>query len=228
VAGARHGAGSPLKTQPQRIGLLGGSFNPAHGGHRRISLLAAKALGLDEVWWLVSPGNPLKSDEGMAPLPARVASARAQARRAPIRVTAIERELGTRYTVDTLARLRRRYPKKCFTWIMGADNLAQFHRWHRWRVLARAMPIAVVARPGYDARAIVAPAMAWLGRFRRPAAKFHDAAGWSAPTLVLLRFDPDPRSATALRQADPAWAGRLPTHGLRDGVTHRAITGRAA
>jgi len=228
VAGARHRAGSPLITQPKRIGLLGGSFNPAHGGHRRISLLAAKALGLDAVWWLVSPGNPLKPDEGMAPLPARVASARAQARRAPIRVTAIEREFGTRYTVDTLSRLRRRYPKLCFTWIMGADNLAQFHRWHRWRDIARTMPIAVIARPGYNERAIVAPAMAWLGRFRRPAAKFHDAAGWSAPTLVLLRFDPDPRSATALRQADPAWADRLPVHGLRDGVTHRGISGRAA
>lgn len=208
---------------------MGGSFNPAHGGHRRISLMTLAALGLDEVWWLVSPGNPLKSQAGMAPLPARVASARAMARRAPIRVSAIERELGTRYTVDTLARIRRRWPTKCFTWIMGADNLAQFHRWRRWRDIARAMPIAVVARPGYDSGAVAGPAMAWLGRFRRPAASLKKPAGWSAPRLVLLRFDPDPRSATAIRQANPAWAQGAIASSLRDGLTRRKIApwGRA-
>ena len=100
-------------------GLLGGSFNPAHGAHRRISLAARQALGLDEVWWLVSPGNPLKPSAGMAPLAARVRSARREARGAPIRVTAIERELGTRYTIDTLRALKRRYPKRRFVWLMG-------------------------------------------------------------------------------------------------------------
>jgi nicotinate-nucleotide adenylyltransferase len=224
VASARHGADQALNANTTTIGLLGGSFNPAHGGHRRISLFARDALGLDEVWWLVSPGNPLKPQAGMAPLSARFASARAQARRAPIRVSAIERELGTRYTVDTLAKLRRRYPAKRFVWIMGADNLAQFHRWHRWRDIARAMPIAVIARPGYDSAAIVAPAMAWLGRHRRPVTSFRDPAGWSAPSLVLLRFDPDPRSATALRSADPCWATMAATRGLRDGLTHHPIT----
>ncbi len=208
---------------PTRIGLLGGSFNPAHGGHRRISLFAMEALGLDEVWWLVSPGNPLKSRNGMAPLSARVASARGHAKRARIRVTAIERELETRFTVDTLARLRRRWPKRRFVWLMGADNLAQFSRWKNWRGIARSMPIAVIGRPGYDAFALASPAMAWLRRYRKPAASLRNRAGWSAPALVLLRFDPDSRSATALRQAEPHWANGLAQSALRDGLTRRLI-----
>lgn len=206
-----------------RVGLLGGSFNPAHGGHRRISLFAREALGLDEVWWLVSPRNPLKPAAGMAPLSARVASARQQARRAPIRVTAVERELGTRFTIDTLRGLQRRWPKRRFVWLMGADNLGQFHRWRDWRAIARAMPIAVIARPGYDASAIASPAMAWLRRYRRSAASFRNGAEWSAPALVLLRFDPDQRSATALRNADPLWSAKLTSQTMRDSVTHRSI-----
>ena len=210
----------------RRIGLLGGSFNPAHGGHRRISLCAIAALGLDEVWWLVSPGNPLKPVAGMAPIAARMAEARRIARRAPIRVTAIERELCTRYTIDTLRQLTRRYPKRRFVWLMGSDNLAQFHRWRDWRGIARTMPIAVVARPGYDATALASPAMAWLRRYRVPAASFKARGEWSAPALVILLFDPDPRSATAIRRADPDWAKRQATAGLRDQVTHRRIATR--
>lgn len=206
-----------------RTGLLGGSFNPAHGAHRRITLFAAAALGLDEVWWLVSPGNPLKPAKGMAPLAARLAAARRQARRAPIRVSALERELGTRYTVDTLQELRRRWPKRRFVWLMGADNLLQFGRWKRWRDIAWSMPIAVVARPGYDDAVIASPAMAWLRRYRTSAAGLRNRTGWSAPALVYLRFDPDRRSATAIRQADPNWAASLDTVGLRDGVTHHPI-----
>ncbi|NBC37938.1 nicotinate-nucleotide adenylyltransferase [Novosphingobium sp. FSY-8] len=216
-----------MKPAPVTIGLLGGSFNPAHGGHRHISLNVQKALGLDAVWWLVSPGNPLKPQAGMAPLPARFASARHHARRSPIAVTAIERELGTRYTVDTLARIIRRWPKRRFVWIMGADNLAQFHRWRAWRQIARMMPIAVIARPGYDSDAFAAPAMVWLRRFRRPQARYGNRAGWSAPSLVLLAFNPDPRSATALRAADPAWADRPVSAHLRDAVTFRLLTGPA-
>src|SRR6476469_5424146 len=132
------------------VGLLGGSFNPAHRAHRRISLAAIDQLGLDEVWWLVSPGNPLKPAAGMAPLPARFASAVRMARRAPIRVTAIEQQLGTRYTTDTLRALKRRFPRNRFVWTMGADNLAQFHRWKDWRSIARMVPIVVFARPGYE------------------------------------------------------------------------------
>jgi nicotinate-nucleotide adenylyltransferase len=111
---------------------------------------------------------------------------------------------------------------------MGADNLAQFARWKNWRGVAQRMPIAVVARPGYDAAALASPAMAWLRHYRVPAASIRNRTGWSAPALVLLRFDPDRRSATAIRQADPHWAARLDAGGLRDGVTHRSIPADAA
>ena len=213
-------------------GLLGGSFNPAHGGHRRVSLFAFKALGLDEVWWMVSPGNPLKPKAGMASLTERVKAARQASRAAPIRVTAIEQSLGTRYTIDTVRALKRRYPKRRFVWLMGADNLAQFHLWKDWRALARELPIAVIARPGYDADAFASPAMAWLRRFRLSAAAFANRSEWSAPALIELRFDPDPRSATAIRRADPHWARRMDGPPPRDEVTHSLIhepsTGHAA
>jgi len=204
-------------------GLLGGSFNPAHEAHRRITLFALLALGLDEVWWLVSPGNPLKPVEGMAPLPARFRSAQAMARTAPIRVTAIERELGTRYTADTLRALKRLFPRRRFVWLMGADNLAQFHRWKNWRQIAREMPIAVIARPGYDDAALASPAMAWLRRYRLAAAGLKNRDEWSAPALIELRFDPDPRSATEIRRTDPDWASRFAGPPPRDGVTHSLI-----
>ena len=197
-----------MSRRPRRIGLLGGSFNPAHTGHRGISLAAIEALGLDEMWWLVSPGNPLKPAVGMAPLSARLASARRMARAARIRPTDIEARLGTRYTVDTLAALVRRYPRHRFIWVMGADNLQQFDRWRAWRRIARTVPIAVIARPGYDGIARAAPAMGWLRRFQRPASQAKNWTEWSVPALVLLRFRPDPTSATQLRAADPAWHRR--------------------
>lgn len=193
----------------RRVGLLGGSFNPAHRGHRRITLGTIAKLNLDEAWWLVSPGNPLKAGASdMAPLAARLASARRMARRAPIRASAIEARLRTRYTVDTIRRLKRRYPRTRFVWLMGADNLAQFHRWRDWRGLAREVAIAVVARPGYDAHALAGPAMGWLQRFRRPARLATRWTEWRLPALVLLRFRPDPTSATSLRAADPDWHRR--------------------
>src|SRR5688500_16493385 len=132
----------------KRIGLLGGSFNPAHRGHRRISLAALDALGLDEVWWLVSPGNPLKAGKDMAPFEARLESAKAMARRAPIRASDFELRAGTRYTIDTVRELIRRHPRDCFIWLMGADTVAQFHHWKAWRNIAKTLPIAVIARPG--------------------------------------------------------------------------------
>lgn len=227
MAGARCGADPPLKPA-RRIGLLGGSFNPAHSGHRRISLFAARALGLSEVWWLVSPGNPLKPDKGMAPLSARAASAAAMAKRAPIRVTMIERDLGTRFTLDSLRALKRRYPDKHFVWLMGADNLAQFHHWRNWRGIARCMPIAVICRPGYDASALASPAMAWLRRFRIAPARLAMTAEWSAPALTILRFDPDPSSATKLRRADPDWASRFDGVAPRDQLTNRVFASRDA
>lgn len=200
-------------------GLLGGSFNPAHGGHRAISLNAIGALDLDELWWLVSPGNPLKPAAGMAPLPARLASARRMARRAPIRATAIEAELGTRYTIDTLKKLVRRYPDRQFIWIMGADNLVQLPRWRDWRGIARLMPIAVIARPGYNDRAHARRAMGWLRRFVRPADQKTHWTDWRPPALVFLRFSPDVRSATAIRQANPRWFERYEGRALRDPIT---------
>ncbi len=151
----------------------------------------------------------------MAPLAVRLASARQMARRAPIRATAVEARLGTRYTVDTLAALRRRHPRARFIWLMGADNLAQFHRWRDWRRIARIVPIAVLARPGYDASALASPAMGWLRRFRRPAASAKSWTTWELPALVLLRLPPDPTSATALRAADPGWQRRFPPHPSR-------------
>ncbi len=212
-----------------RTGLLGGSFNPAHKGHRRLSLGAARRLGLDEVWWLVSPGNPLKRKNGMAPLPARLRSAQRAARHAPSRPTIIEQELGTRYTIDTLRALVRRFPRRRFVWLMGADNLAQFHQWKDWRDIAAEMPIAVIARPGYDDGALASPAMAWLRPYRLTAAEFRNRPEWSAPALIELRFDPDPRSATEIRRADPDWANRFDGPPPRDGVTHSLIheAGRA-
>jgi nicotinate-nucleotide adenylyltransferase len=193
----------------RRVGLLGGSFNPAHRGHRRITLAALRKLGLDEVWWLVSPGNPLKPKAGMAPLAVRLASARTMARRAPIWATAIEAELGTRYTVDTIRTLQRRYPRVQFIWLMGADNLADFHRWRNWRAIAHSVPIAVIARPSYNEKALAAPAMGWLRRNQRRPDQAMRWTLWSLPALVLLRFRPDPLSASSIRAADPDWARRF-------------------
>ena len=143
-----------------RIGLLGGSFNPAHAGHRRISLAAIDALGLDEAWWLVSPGNPLKEGaKDMAPFEARLASAREASKGAPIRVSDFEERQGTRYTVDTVRKLKRTYPQHQFIWLLGSDTLPNFHKWRDWRGLAREVPIAVIRRPGYDSTAHAARAM---------------------------------------------------------------------
>lgn len=205
-----------------RIGLLGGSFNPAHRAHRRISLHALRALQLDEVWWLVSPGNPLKAGApDMAPLAARLASAQAMARHAPIRPSAIEARLRTRYTLDTVTRLRRLYPRHDFIWLMGADNLDQFHRWRGWRRIAATLPIAVMARPGYDRDALASEAMGWLRRFVRPADQASRWTEWRLPALVLLRFRPDPTSATRLRAADPHWARRFLSNRPPDRTSHR-------
>src|SRR5438105_1302241 len=126
-----------------RIGLLGGSFNPAHRGHRHISLQALRALGLDELWWLVSPGNPLKeAASDMAPYEARLGSAARTARRSRIRASDVERRGGTRFTIDTIKWLKRRYPGHRFIWLLGSDTLPNFHKWRDWRGLAREVPIA--------------------------------------------------------------------------------------
>ena len=193
----------------KRVGLLGGSFNPAHRGHRALSLAAIDALGLDEVWWLVSPGNPLKAAEGMAPFAARLASARRQARRSRIRVSDFEAREGTRFTVDTIGLLVRRQPGIRFIWLMGEDTLPDFHRWKAWRRLATLVPIAVLARPGYGDEARAARAMGWLRHFVRPSTMARQWASWSAPAIIFLRLPPDPTSATRLRALDPDWHHRF-------------------
>jgi nicotinate-nucleotide adenylyltransferase len=193
-----------------RIGLLGGSFNPAHRAHRRMSLAAMEALGLDEVWWLVSPGNPLKDKaRDMASFAARLASAEAMARRSRIKVSDFEARAGTRYTVDTLAALIQRWPKHRFIWLMGEDTVAQFHQWKDWRRLARMVPIAVLSRPGYDDEARAARAMGWLRRFVRPASQARCWTEWSAPAISFLRLPPDRTSATRLRALNPDWHRRF-------------------
>jgi nicotinate-nucleotide adenylyltransferase len=195
-----------------RIGLLGGSFNPAHRGHRRISMEALCALGLDEVWWLVSPGNPLKEGaRDMAPNEARFASSRAMARVARIRVSDFEARAGTRFTIDTVRRLKRRHPGHQFIWLLGSDTLSNFHKWRDWRGLAREVPIAVIRRPGYDSAAHAARAMGWLRRFVHPSSQARHWTDWSAPAIIFLRLPPDPTSATAIRAHDPNWYRRSPS-----------------
>ena len=192
-----------------RIGLLGGSFNPAHRGHRHISLEAMRALGLDELWWLVSPGNPLKDGaKDMAPFEARFASAQRMARRAPIRVSDFERQEGTRFTVDTVRRLKQRHPEHDFIWLLGGDTLPNFHKWRDWRGLAREVPIAVIRRPGYDSAVHAARAMGWLRRFVHPSGQASHWTEWSAPAIIFLRLPPDRTSATAIRAHDPSWYRR--------------------
>jgi nicotinate-nucleotide adenylyltransferase len=181
----------------RRIGLLGGSFNPAHRGH------------LDELWWLVSPGNPLKAKAGMAPYAARLASAREMARGTRIRVSDIEARLHTRFTVDTVTAIVRRHPADRFIWLMGADTVAEFHQWTHWRRLARTVPIAIMSRPGYERAARAARAMGWLRWFGHPAATARRWTNWSAPAISLLRLPPDPTSATRLRALDPDWHRRF-------------------
>src|SRR5947209_19932481 len=192
-----------------RIGLLGGSFNPAHRGHRHISLQALRALGIDEVWWLVSPGNPLKEGaKDMATFEVRFAAAERMARRAPIRVSDFEQRNGTRYTIDTVRKLKHLRARDRFIWLLGSDTLSNFHKWRDWRGLAREVPIAVIRRPGYDSIIHAARAMGWLRRFVHPFSQAKQWTEWSAPAIIFLRLPPDPTSATAIRVQDPYWYRR--------------------
>ncbi len=185
------------------MGLLGGSFNPAHSGHRRVAAEAMRRLGLDQVWLLVSPGNPLKHENGMAPFAQRLASARRVADGRRIVATDLERRLGTRYTADTLRLLRRRFPRIRFVWLMGADNLLQLPRWNEWLVIARSVAFAVLPRPSYTARALAGRAAQRLRAARRPARQARILADMAAPAWMLLPGPLDPTSATAIRARKP-------------------------
>ena len=193
----------------QRIGLLGGSFNPAHDGHVELTELALAKLGLDVVWWLVTPQNPLKPADGMAPLAERMAGARQAARGLPIVVTDIETQLGTRYTADTLAALCRHFPDARFVWLMGADNLVQVHRWHGWSKIFHTVPVAVFARPAYSLRAESAKAARRFARYRLPSFRGRRLADQRPPAWVLFKRPHNPQSATRLRQGLRLGGGRV-------------------
>lgn len=188
----------------RRIGLLGGSFNPAHDGHRHISRLALTRLGLDEVWWLVSPQNPLKPEAGMAPFESRLQSATRVARDRRIRVSAIEAEIGTRFTADTLEALQTRYPAAHFVWLMGADNLVQIPRWRAWTQIFKTIPIAVFARDSYDSKALSELASVRFRRARIPERAARLLPDAAPPAWVFMRIKPHPATATELRQ-DGSW-----------------------
>ena len=185
----------------RRIGLLGGSFNPAHEGHRHVSLEALRRLGLDEVWWLVSPQNPLKSGEGMEPLANRLVRARETARHPHIRVEAPELVLGTRYTLDTVRALKRHFPHARFVWLMGADILPQLVDWANWRDLFAAIPIAAFARPGWSHAALNAAAPRAFVRHRLGAERARQLATCGTPAWCFIPSKLDTHSATALRAA---------------------------
>ncbi|MSO77088.1 MAG: nicotinate-nucleotide adenylyltransferase [Alphaproteobacteria bacterium] len=189
-----------------RIGLLGGSFNPAHAGHRHISLLALKRLRLDEVWWLVSPQNPLKPTSGMAPFADRMRAAAALARHPRIRASQAEAELGTRYTIDTLVALTRRLPRARFVWLMGADNLGQMPRWAAWPDIFERAAIAVFARPTYSLKALAGKAARRFARRRRHPAEGPCLARHPLPAWVFFATRFHPASATAIRAQRPVAA----------------------
>ncbi len=182
-----------------RVGLLGGSFNPPHEAHRALSLLALKRLQLDRVWWLVSPGNPLKDTSALPALDKRLAAAREVADHPAIQVTGIEAAIKTRYTVDTIAALRRRYPSVRFVWLMGADNLAQFHRWRSWQSIARQIPLAVIDRPSDSFRAFASPAAQALSRYRHNESAAARLVEFEAPAWLFLHGMKSPLSSTQLR-----------------------------
>jgi nicotinate-nucleotide adenylyltransferase len=195
----------PPYTDGMRIGLLGGSFNPPHAAHRAISLFAMKRLQLDRVWWLVSPGNPLKHTRGPHDTAARAAAARAVAQDPRIDVSCLEAVIGTRYTVDTISYLRRRCAGARFVWIMGADNLAQFHRWENWQRIAAEVPIAVIDRPPQSFRALAAPAAQALADDRILESKARTLAASAPPAWVFLTGLKLNLSSTVLRNSDGSW-----------------------
>ncbi|MBB5693180.1 nicotinate-nucleotide adenylyltransferase [Roseomonas pecuniae] len=195
-----------------RIGLLGGSFNPAHPGHRHVAEMARHALRLDEVWLLVSPGNPLKPRAGMAPFGERLESARRIADGRRVIAVDVEARLGLRETERTLSRLRQLFPHAEFVWIMGADNMVQLPRWRRWRKLARGTPMAVLPRPGYTRRALDGPAAAVLRRYRRPCSALLAGAPRGHAAWCLVPAREHPASATAIRALRANATAAAPGH----------------
>ncbi|MEM6481158.1 MAG: nicotinate-nucleotide adenylyltransferase [Pseudomonadota bacterium] len=197
--------GAPLSRPGQVIGLLGGSFDPAHAGHVQITLEALKQFRLDQLWWLVSPGNPLKS-VGPAPMPKRLEQARAIMGHPQVHITDLEAQLGTRYTAQTLAALRQALPGVRFIWLMGADNLAQLHYWQDWRNIVAAMPIGVLARPEHRISARMSKAARIYRTARLPARRAALLAASAPPCWCFLNVPMSSLSSTEIRsQGD--WTG---------------------
>ena len=192
---------TPLVTPGLRVGIMGGSFNPPHDGHVLISEIALQRLRLDQLWWVVTPGNPLKETGDLPRLAERMAACRAIAPDSRIKITGFEAELGTPYTAATLAFLARRYRAVRFVWVMGADNLASFHRWQHWREIMRMMPIAVIDRPGWRHAAIASKAALAFHRAFVPEVCAADLPVMRPPAWTLITGPLSPLSSTALRAA---------------------------
>jgi nicotinate-nucleotide adenylyltransferase len=197
--------GFPIATRGQRIGLLGGSFDPAHAGHAHITREAMRRFGLDRVWWLVSPGNPLKA-HGPAPMAERLAQAARVMPDPKVEITGLEAELGTRFTAQTLARLRAIYPGVRFVWLMGADNLAQFHRWEDWRAILHLVPVGVLARPGHQMAVRQAPAARIWASARLDAQKARLLPCARLPAWCFVQMPMSDLSSSSIR-AGGGWRG---------------------
>ena len=205
--------GFPFATRGMVVGLLGGSFDPAHEGHVHITREAMKRMGLDQVWWLVSPGNPLKTRQP-APLSVRLDQARRVMRHPRVKLTDLEARLGTRFTADTIARLKRVYPGVTFVWLMGADNLAGFHRWDRWRGIMEAVPVGVLARPGAGLKARLSPAAQIYGGNR--IGRGENLARARPPAWVFVNLPMNDSSSSEIR-AKGGWrvaSGDAPASGV--------------
>ncbi|EEE36765.1 nicotinate-nucleotide adenylyltransferase [Rhodobacteraceae bacterium KLH11] len=199
----------PYARPGQVVGLFGGSFDPPHQGHVHVTREAMKAFGLDRVWWLVSPGNPLK-ERGPAPLARRMQVAKAVMRHPRVEMTDIEALTGTRATADTLAALRRLYPQVQFVWLMGADNLAQFHRWKDWRLIMDTIPVGVVARPGDRISARMSPAARLYAKYRIDGQARHLLGRAEAPAWCFVNVPMVDVSSTDLRNRGIWGDGVLP------------------
>lgn len=189
----------PLAYPGQRVGLMGGSFNPPHEGHVVCAFTALSRLRLDQLWWMVTPGNPLKSGAGLPSLEERMAASRILAPSPAVKITGFEAEIGSPYTYATVRYVTRHRPRVHFVWVMGADNLATFHRWQHWREIAMAVPIAVVDRPGWHLQALASPAARFLDRSRLPESRAGLLALSKPPAWVFLTTRLSEASSTALR-----------------------------
>ncbi|MEO1551189.1 MAG: nicotinate-nucleotide adenylyltransferase [Pseudomonadota bacterium] len=195
--------GSPLALPGQSVGLLGGSFDPPHAGHVHITRRALRRFGLDQVWWMVTPGNPLKA-EGPASIERRVAACHGLMSHPKVTITDIETQLNTRYTADTLQGLRARYPGVRFVWLMGADNLVSFHRWDEWRTIMRSVPMGILSRPGEQIAAGLSPTARIFATSRVPKHAARGLARMQAPAWCLVPGPMVEMSSTQLR-ATGAW-----------------------